>query len=529
MLDTLSDKLSGQGKIRESNIQDALKEVRTSLLESLVLSLSLDVLLPAAAPPLGLKFRLILALGMAAIGVGMGAFLARRLARRKPAAVPRRRGFGANFAGRQARAVGAVEADYASPRRRPLTLKTDEDSGFHYDAAPLPGASPAILDVTQIDLAPVAEAEPYPGEAEVPAAQDEAPLDLNGFVAAQYGQAAPAEEIPVEESEVPTAAEPVAAFSPQPETHHQVFRMPDPAQDDDLAGETAQPQAPATNFHPPVDAFDPMQEAPLELRAEQAVAECGEYAVEDEADDYARELAGLRSARNPEAAASSESAPDVRFDAVQTGLPVAPAWLAGDVPVSRQPVTAQEPQELAATLPAPEVQPAPQAFGLFEAKTSRRIETAELSELSPVELIERLALAMRQRAHQGPMSEALADAVASLARLSPAADPAPAIAVACATPQLAEQAEDLSPPVAALPPEPEASPPLAKRLELPAALRPIDFDDYIDHDDAGGLALPPRSFAAPVAAVPVAEAVPPPVADAGRRKVAHSTTTDFTI
>ena len=31
----------------------------------------------------------------------------------------------------------------------------------------------------------------------------------------------------------------------------------------------------------------------------------------------------------------------------------------------------------------------------------------------------------------------------------------------------------------------------------PAALRPIDFDDYADHDYSDDLALPPRSFAAP--------------------------------
>lgn len=448
--------------------------LRPSLLESLVLSLSLDVLLPAAAPPLGLKFRLILALVMAATGVGMGAILARRLARAKTVAVPRRRGFGANFSGRQLRAAAVDEAEQAAPRRRPLTLATDEGPGFHYDAAPLPGGSPAILDVTQIDLSPVTEAEPDPGEADVFALRDEAPLDLDGFVAARYGQSAPVEEIPVEAIVAPAADEPVAAFSPEPEAHHQVFRMPEPAQDSDLAGEEPQPLPPPLSFHPPVDAFAQAEEMPLELGAEQVVAEFGEPAVEDEADDYARVLAGLRVAGNPEVAASSEIAPDVRFDEPQTALPVAPAWLTGNVPV--------------------EVEPAPQPSGLFAARSDRRIETAQLAELSPVELIERLALAMRQRAHQGPMSEVLADAVASLATFSPAA---------------------------ALPSEPEAPPPLAKRLELPAALRPIDFDDYVDHDDAAGLALPPRSFAAPVAVAPpppepqavIGEAAPPPVAD----------------
>ena len=68
--------------------------VRASLLESMVLSLSLDVLLPAAAPPLGMKFRLILALLLAAIGVAMGAVLARRIARPRQVQAPRRRGIG---------------------------------------------------------------------------------------------------------------------------------------------------------------------------------------------------------------------------------------------------------------------------------------------------------------------------------------------------------------------------------------------------------------------------------------------------
>ncbi len=50
--------------------------VRASLIESLVISSHIDVLVPMAAPPLGMTARILLALFMAMIGIAAGAAIA---------------------------------------------------------------------------------------------------------------------------------------------------------------------------------------------------------------------------------------------------------------------------------------------------------------------------------------------------------------------------------------------------------------------------------------------------------------------
>ncbi len=434
--------------------------VRASLLESLVLKLSLDVLLPAAAPPLGMKSRLILALLLAAIGVAMGAMLARRIARPKPVETTRKRGIGARSAARQARAEAATaELEPSAPRRRSLTIEPAEQAGFHYDGAPLPGGAPSILDVTQIDLSPTCPEAPLLCEAEPLDAAAAVPLAADDVVA---GQAQP------------IVAEPIAA----------------------------EPQPVVLNFHPPVDADVPVPEAPLDLLTEHEMAEAEVAAeagpVEAEADDYAQMIQALRTAETPAATAPAPDDLAIRCEsaleqAAPEPLPVVPQVLLA------------EPLDLEAAA-VPETRPA------------RRIETAELAELSPVELIERLAQAMRQRAHRGQMPAALVDAVTSLVAATPAAEvadaeappfagfaaaiaPTPVFEAVAPEPEAPEELLlDSEAPEA----EPEATQPAPVRLALPAALRPIDFDDYADHDDGADLALPPRTFAAPKFAAPEA-------------------------
>jgi hypothetical protein len=145
---------------------------------------------------------------------------------------------------------------------------------------------------------------------------------------------------------------------------------------------------------------------------------------------------------------------------------------------------------------------------LAEGTLSTRVATAPLAELSPVELIERLAMAMSQRAHLGEMPSKLAEAVTSLAnpvlgaelevadiglgsKDEPAAEPVPATA-APAAPVILPSAPDVEVTVAS---------PVPHVMAMPAALRPIDlgdFGDSADHDDLDHLSLPPRSFSAPV-------------------------------
>ena len=484
--------------------------VRASLLESMVLSLSLDVLLPAAAPPLGMKFRLILALLLAAIGVALGAVLARRIARPRQVQAPRRRGIGSRMSGRQSRDDDLTGADDTATRRRPLTVAEDEGYDRHYEAAPLPGGSPAILDVTQMDISPTADQALELREAEPLAAETEAPLALDAFVIEEpvqsFGQAGEAVVDPVFEA-LPQATEP----------ERQVFR---PAEPELTAAPSPveEPQPAVLNFHPPVDAAVPPQEMPLDLLAEKEVAPAAQIPAEPEVDEYTQIVEQLRRVESPVDGHGEQSAP-----AQWTGEP--PLEWTGEPPVghvqsepetapledaidcepdqaqwSNEPLPVVPPVLLADPLPLVAASPA-------QAPVGSRIETAELSTLSPVELIERLALAMRQRAHQGQMPEALVAAVSSLASPFSAsvADPAPETGrdmgdtpVACQPDQPSEQDELVLEVL-------EEALPAPMPLALPSALRPIDFSDYVDdEDDIDHLPLPPRSFAVPSAAIPAA-------------------------
>ena len=489
--------------------------VRASLLESLVLSLSLDVLLPAAAPPLGMKSRLILALLLAAIGVAVGAMLARRIARPKPVETPRKRGIGARSAARQARAEAATaELEPAAPRRRALTIEAEEQADFHYDGAPLPGSAPSILDVTQIDLSPAPSEALLPGAAEPFDAVAAAPLAHDDFVAEEAQPDAQTSFEAFAAAQIETVPESSAAAK----ADRQVFRAAEPAPEfvQPIAEE---PKPVVLNFHPPVDAAAPAPEAPLDLLSEHEMAEAGAIPVEAESDDYASMIESLRKVETPAAPAWSP----IAFEPIDSAEPndFAPDDFAIKCESELEQASFEPlpvvPPVLLAEPPALEAAAVPQA--LAETQPTRRIETAELAELSPVELIERLALAMRQRAHKGQMPSALVDAVASLVAASPAAQvidaetadgkvapfagfaaeiaPAPVFAAVVPQPEALEAPEELLLDSE----EPEAEPVVSQsappQLELPAALRPIDFDDYADHDYSDDLALPPRSFAAP--------------------------------
>lgn len=125
--------------------------IRPALLESVVLALQIDMLVPAAAPPLGITARIILALGMFVIGAVIGLLLALRLARPKSDHITRRAARATamrDYAERDddgdnddlAR-LDAARADQASVvipgRRRALAMEEQYDR-THHDVAPLP-------------------------------------------------------------------------------------------------------------------------------------------------------------------------------------------------------------------------------------------------------------------------------------------------------------------------------------------------------------------------------------------------------
>lgn len=143
--------------------------VRPSLLEELVLKSHIDLVIPAAAPPLGITARILLALIMAALGAMLGIVLARRLARPKfeererkrgakdlSTASPRVRNRDSHPDAPARRPISAHEEfgdeeplDMVRPtpgllanRRRALAISEEELDFVPHEVAPLPGLDP---------------------------------------------------------------------------------------------------------------------------------------------------------------------------------------------------------------------------------------------------------------------------------------------------------------------------------------------------------------------------------------------------
>jgi hypothetical protein len=143
--------------------------IRVGLLEAVVLTSRIDTVLPAAAPPLGVSARILLALVLAALGALIGATIARRIARPKPEVRERKR----NPVGSSAAPVSvrARDSHPDAPARKPISaheelgsepalagrrrgmLAIEHEQAFElHEFAPLPGG------VLQIDSAPAADA-----------------------------------------------------------------------------------------------------------------------------------------------------------------------------------------------------------------------------------------------------------------------------------------------------------------------------------------------------------------------------------
>lgn len=160
--------------------------IRPSLLENVVVSAGIDLVVPAAGPPLGVTARILLALTLAAVGATIGAVIGRWIARPKPVVRQRRRGAGAvdsEDAGEPVRyndnpvfaAAEAADADAGSwaGRRRALAIEHGEDEFVPHDSAPLPGGGPQVFDIAGLQLGGLESAHDPDEIAE--------PLDLGSF------------------------------------------------------------------------------------------------------------------------------------------------------------------------------------------------------------------------------------------------------------------------------------------------------------------------------------------------------------
>ena len=202
--------------------------VRIGLIEALVLKLGVDQILSFAAPPLGMKARILIALAMAVMGALLGLSLGHRLRDGGPAKAA---GGSTGLAASLKRVVGREEPAPVG-RRRALAVGDERVDSWPGDLAPLPGERPQVLSASDYDfIAPLPEADEI---AQAGPAQEvsevEAPLDLDHFAAHDEAQAAtrsfdaPAAEAPPEPLQpfaappVENAPEPViAAFEPESE------------------------------------------------------------------------------------------------------------------------------------------------------------------------------------------------------------------------------------------------------------------------------------------------------------------------
>lgn len=171
--------------------------IRPGLLEAVVMKSRIDLIVPAAAPPLGITARMLIALAMAAIGAALGILVARRLVHPKVELRPRKRGargqdneaelashrpvYGAADLAEAESGAGEEPAGLLVGRRRgALAIEPDAIDFVPHEMAPLPGGTPQVLDISGIDLpdhAPLPGHEP-PRHEPVDAA---APLDLGSF------------------------------------------------------------------------------------------------------------------------------------------------------------------------------------------------------------------------------------------------------------------------------------------------------------------------------------------------------------
>lgn len=166
--------------------------IRPTLIEGLVTTAGLDRLIPAAAPPLGTTARALIALGMAALGMTLGAVLGVLLRRR--VAVTAGAATCRPLSAHEELGETLDSLGTAPTRRRPLTPAREEIPFEPAELAPLPSAKPLSF----ASVPPLAEPEavdptrpPAPAPALAPAIPE--PLDLAVFAERELAAAAPAD------------------------------------------------------------------------------------------------------------------------------------------------------------------------------------------------------------------------------------------------------------------------------------------------------------------------------------------------
>lgn len=433
--------------------------VRPSLLESLVIQSRIDLLVPAAAPPLGVTARILVALVLAAIGSALGIAIARRIARPKTEVRERKRNAlatdPAEFQPRYRTAYAEAstqpplsvsdevdagpDTGVLAQRRRALTVEHDERDFVPYETAPLPGGAPQILDISRVGIAGASEAAPF--ELGAMAAKPIEMLAQQVFEAVSddrqifgvnpkpamsdaakqiFGQVVAGDH--VSEEFVKAAGFQTSVFqSPEPSP---LFAPRDASAQQELAHGAATPEAPSMpHFEVPASAE---QAAPVAAPIAESIAAPQPITADLGMTDLAGRLAESMARRR--AARSIKSEP---------------------MPLVQEPVAAS-------SEPAPVVQAVmPQAF----------------------------------------------EAPAAIPPLPPVFEAPP---FAAALPQAFETAPVETPAPAAFEPKPMAAAPA-----IPQAMRPLDLDGFEEDDEHFSSLLPPRHITMPATIEPMVDAPAP--------------------
>ncbi|MFM5893602.1 MAG: hypothetical protein ACKOQM_04120 [Novosphingobium sp.] len=462
--------------------------VGATAIENLVLKSHVDLVIPAAAPPLGITARILLALILAAIGAVLGIALARLLTR--PKIEERERKRGAKDLAATSPRVRNRDAHPDAPARRPISAH--EEFG---DEEPLDMARPSggLLANRRRSLA-ISEEEPefVPHEAApLPGFDQVAPLDLASLA------------LPVD---APVASDPVyQALAPSP--------------------------APSLDWSRPAPAPTPIENAPISAEAAHLAG---------------RQVFGMAPPAAPETAprqifgiqAQDDHVPQdfVKAAGFQTSVFDAPEpspLFERPTEVAATPAAAGEAMSIAPQPLQEAVQPemAPAAVMPIEAPAAAE-PLPSPSSLGMTDLAARLAESMRRRRERAQGAATPAAGVATHEPTAPAPfqaefqpsasvpleipamppafavpvepvnEPAPSLA---AVVEAAVSAADPLPRFAAPVSEPEAAA-SAVPLAIPAAMRPLALDAFLEDDAAldNTSFLPPRHIAMPAAPQPSA-------------------------
>lgn len=521
--------------------------VRPSLIEGLVLKSHIDLLIPAAAPPLGVTARILMALLMAALGAVIGLVIARRIARPRPVAHERKRS--GRDLGREEPPAPRHYADATThpesasvlaPRRRALAIEHEEEDFVPHDMAPLPGGNRQVFDISGVTIedGPADSAQPLELGAFPEPAPPAQPINLDWSNAAPV--AAPSAPIAAPaaiEAQRQVFSTEIAAPAPCPASQaahadgRQVFGMTPPE---------PKPEAPRQIFGAAIEDDHVPQDFVKSAGFQTTVFE------QEEAQPLFAPRAATPEAEPAPVAATAPQAP-----------PIPQAFEPAPQPeITAAPVVAVE-APVEAPRAKPEPLPSPASLGMTDlaARLAESMRRRRAARTAPVaaEIAPAAEAPVSDAAPVLPVTAELpVEPVTPLAPVAVAPEPvAPApIPAACEAPLEVAQApfipavaptaapipvayEATQPVVAAgLPVVPEVPAALAALANpqafapvaepepmapaLPRAMQPLALDAFIEEDMAADPSLlPPRHIAMPAmppVAAPVSAPAPEPVA-----------------